>query len=121
MLLGSFGASAVLIFGAPAAPFSQPRNVVGGHIVSASAGVTAAMLLPTPFAAPVGVALATSLMAATRTVHPPAGGTALIAVLGSARIHAMGPMLLVPTALGSVLLVGTGVLWNRLIGRKYPA
>merc|ERR1711971_281102 len=35
LILGSFGASAVLIFAAPIAPFSQPRNVIGGHILSA--------------------------------------------------------------------------------------
>ena len=39
LLLGSFGASAMLVFGAPHAPFAQPRNVTGGHVVSALAGV----------------------------------------------------------------------------------
>ena len=28
-LVGSFGASAVLLFAAPSAPFSQPRNLLG--------------------------------------------------------------------------------------------
>lgn len=39
-LVGSFGASAVLIYGAPQAEFSQPRNVIGGHIISAFIGVS---------------------------------------------------------------------------------
>ena len=30
IILGSFGATAVLLYGAPAVPFSQPRNVIGG-------------------------------------------------------------------------------------------
>ena len=38
-LVGSFGASAVLIYGAPQADFSQPRNLIGGHIISAFIGV----------------------------------------------------------------------------------
>ena len=39
-LIGSFGASAVLVYGAPQAPFSQPRNLIGGHCLSALIGVT---------------------------------------------------------------------------------
>ena len=39
-LIGSFGASAVLVYGVPRAEFSQPRNLVGGHFVSALVGVT---------------------------------------------------------------------------------
>lgn len=31
LLLGSFGASCVLVFGFPDVPFSQPRNVMFGH------------------------------------------------------------------------------------------
>lgn len=34
LVLGSFGASCVLIFGYPDVPFSQPRNVVAGHVLS---------------------------------------------------------------------------------------
>ena len=41
LVIGSFGASAVLLFAAPRAPFSQPRNLVGGHLLSVSAGCTA--------------------------------------------------------------------------------
>ena len=32
LVLGSFGASCVLVFGYPDVPFSQPRNVVAGHV-----------------------------------------------------------------------------------------
>lgn len=34
-LIGSFGASSVLIYGIIQSPFSQPRNLVGGHLISA--------------------------------------------------------------------------------------
>ena len=30
-VIGSFGATAVLLFAAPKSPLSQPRNVMGGH------------------------------------------------------------------------------------------
>ena len=38
-IIGSFGASAVLIYGAVRSPLAQPRNLVGGHIISAVIGV----------------------------------------------------------------------------------
>src|ERR1700749_2783144 len=45
-LIGSFGASSVLIYGAIQSPFSQPRNLIGGHLVSALIGVTVYQFLP---------------------------------------------------------------------------
>ena len=39
LLLGSFGASCVLVFGFPDLPFSQPRNLVGGHVLSSLVGL----------------------------------------------------------------------------------
>jgi CBS-domain-containing membrane protein len=39
LLIGSFGASAVLLFGATESPLAQPRNLVGGHLVSAVVAV----------------------------------------------------------------------------------
>jgi CBS-domain-containing membrane protein len=45
MMIGSFGATAVLIFGAVRSPLAQPRNVIGGHIISALVGVIAFKLL----------------------------------------------------------------------------
>ncbi len=32
LLIGSFGASAVLVFGAPSSPLARARNVIGGHV-----------------------------------------------------------------------------------------
>ena len=49
LLIGSLGASAVLIYGAIKSPLAQPRNLVGGHLISALIGVTAfKLLLPIP-------------------------------------------------------------------------
>ncbi|MBE0617185.1 MAG: HPP family protein, partial [Proteobacteria bacterium] len=39
MIIGSFGASAVLAYGAIRSPLAQPRNLVGGHVLSAIIGV----------------------------------------------------------------------------------
>jgi CBS-domain-containing membrane protein len=49
LLLGSFGASCVLLFGFPDAPFSQPANVIGGHFFCTVIGIAALQLLgPVP-------------------------------------------------------------------------
>ena len=86
MVLGSMGASAVLLYGAPAAPFSQPRNLFLGHGIACVVGVTAHELISVPMdtpilAAPLAVSGSIVLMHLTRSLHPPAGGTVLIAVL----------------------------------------
>jgi CBS-domain-containing membrane protein len=39
LVLGSFGASCVLLFSFPDNPFSQPRNVIGGHFISSLTGL----------------------------------------------------------------------------------
>ena len=127
LILGSFGASAVLLFGAPSLPFSQPRNCIGGHCLSCFVGVACYELLDKPnlhspwLATPVSAALALMGMQLTGTVHPPAGGTVLIAVLGSNRLHDMGFALLLPTFIGSVLLVCVAMLNNLIYARKAKA
>ncbi len=92
LLIGSFGASAVLVFGAARSPLAQPRNLIGGHVVSAFAGVTAWTLFQQyPWlAAAFAVATAIAAMHLTRTLHPPGGATALVAVIGSDQIHDLG-------------------------------
>lgn len=124
LVIGSMGASAVLVYGAPRSPFAQPRAVVGGHLVSGLVGVACQQLLPgTPeLAAALAVSTAIAVMHLTRTLHPPGGATALIAVIGSAKLHALGfGYAFAPAALGAAVLVGVGVLVNNLsAGRKYP-
>ena len=125
MVLGSMGASAVLLYGAPAAPFSQPRNLFLGHGIACVVGVTAHELISVPMdtpilAAPLAVSSSIVLMHLTRSLHPPAGGTVLIAVLGSPELHALGYSLLVPTMLDTTLLFGVA-LANNAFGIRYPA
>lgn len=56
LLIGSFGASAVLAYGTPDAPLSQPRNLVGAHVLFAVIGVATYQLMgATPIAGAVAV------------------------------------------------------------------
>jgi CBS-domain-containing membrane protein len=124
LLIGSFGASAVLAYGAVRSPLAQPRNLVGGHIVSALVGVASWKLFHQDpwLAQAVAVATAIALMHATKTLHPPGGATALIAVIGSERIHNLGFLyVLVPGTLGPLILLAVALLVNNIPpSRRYP-
>ncbi|TSA41035.1 MAG: HPP family protein [Betaproteobacteria bacterium] len=124
LMIGSFGASAVLVYGAVRSPLAQPRNLVGGHVLSAIVGVICWKLFhPYPWLAEaLAVASAIALMHATRTLHPPGGATALIAVIGSAEIHQLGFMyVLIPATLGPLILLAVAVLVNNIPNsRRYP-
>ncbi|MBF0219729.1 MAG: HPP family protein [Gammaproteobacteria bacterium] len=124
LMIGSFGASAVLLYGAPRSPLAQPRNLLGGHVVSAFVGVVCWRLFhEVPgLAQALAVATAIALMHLTRTLHPPGGATALIATLGSADIQQLGFwFLLMPATLGPLLLLLVALLVNNLPrSRRYP-
>ncbi|MEW8959036.1 MAG: HPP family protein [Moorella sp. (in: firmicutes)] len=118
LLVLSFGASAVLIYGVPDVPLAQPRNVIGGHVISAATGVCIYYLCGFSWwAAALATSLAIVLMLVTGTVHPPGGATALGAVLNRA-----APLyILTPVAAGAVIMVLIGVLVNNLSpNRRYP-
>lgn len=124
-LIGSFGASCVLVYGVIESPLAQPRNLVGGHLVSAIIGVSIQKLLPelTWIAAPLAVALSIVLMQVTKTLHPPGGATALIAVTGSAQITALGYWyVLNPVLSGVLILLSAALIFNNIPkGRHYPS
>ena len=126
VLISSLGATAVLVYGAPQAPFSQPRNLIGGHCLSAFIGVTILLLLGDQgiLVCPLVVALSTFAMQLTGTVHTPGGATALIAVIGGITFHKLGYWYLIcPVGLGASIMVAVAKVVNRLsrkTNRKYP-
>lgn len=96
-LFVSFGASAVLLYGPSTAPFSQPRSLIGGHVLSALVGVIVYALLGASFVTvALAVTLAVIVMKVTKTVHPPAGATALLGGTGSGGsfMWVIGPVLI---------------------------
>lgn len=112
-LIGSFGASSVLVYGAIQSPLAQPRNLIGGHFVSALVGVTILKLLPDIICltAPLAVALSIVAMQITKTLHPPGGATALIAVSGSAKIKALGYLYVFFPVLSGSIILGNYILF----------
>lgn len=123
-LIGSFGASSVLIYGAVNSPLAQPRNLIGGHVLSALVGVTVFKFLPEIIWLNASVAVASSIvvMQVTKTMHPPGGATALIAVLPSDKIQELGYWYaLSPVLSGALILLIVALIFNNIPkGRKYP-
>lgn len=124
-LIGSFGASSVLVYGAIQSPLSQPRNLVGGHLISALAGVAMYKVFPDILwlAAPLAVSFSIILMQITKTLHPPGGATALIAVIGTEKIKAMGFWyVLSPVLSGCLILLLVALVFNNMTkNRVYPS
>jgi CBS-domain-containing membrane protein len=116
-VIGSFGASAVLIYGAIRSPVAQPRNLLGGHMVSAVIGVATYKVLHGQMwlAAAVAVATAIAVMHMSKALHPPGGATALIAVIGSDKVHDLGFLYaVVPAELGAAIMLLVALLMNNL-------
>lgn len=121
-LIAPMGASAVLLFAAPASPLAQPWSILVGNGVSALMGVLSASLVPDlTIASALAVMLAIAAMFLTRSLHPPGGAVALTAVIGGEGIRALGVgYVLLPVLLNSSLLLAMGLFYNRLLGRRYP-
>ena len=113
-----------LLFGAIKSPLAQPRNLIGGHVVSALVGISCYQLLGHTIwlASAMAVSLAIVTMLVTRTLHPPGGATALIAVIGGTKVHDLGFFYaLVPAGTGAVVLLVVALFVNNLSsGRRYP-
>lgn len=124
LMIGSFGASAVLLYGAVRSPLAQPRNLIWGHIISAIIGVLCWKLLHQHMWLAEALAVATSIAAmhATRTLHPPGGATALVAVIGSPEIHNLGFLYVIfPATIGPLILLVIALLVNNIpASRRYP-
>lgn len=111
LLLGSFAASALLVFAYPDSSFCQPRNVIIGHLIGALSGLLFLQFCHVSWwcdALAVGAAI--GAMKLTRTVHPPACSNPLI-------IFALKPgwaFLLFPTLTGAVLIVLVALFYHNL-------
>lgn len=118
LLLGSLGASCVFLFGLPEAPFSQPRNVIAGHVLSSLVGLVFLRVFgPQVWALALALGTAVVLMFATRTVHAPAGSNPVIVFL----TQPGWSFLLAPTLLGAVGVVLVAVLFNNAVHPgRYP-
>lgn len=120
----SMGSTAVMLFAAPHGAMSQPWPLIGGHLVSALAGVACVQWLGSEhvLTAPLAVGLAIAGMYTLRCLHPPGGATALGAVLGGKSVLALGySYILSPILLNSLVILAVAVVFNYPFAwRRYP-
>ncbi|MGR3806575.1 HPP family protein [Pasteurella testudinis] len=118
LVLGSFGASCLLVFAYPNSPFSQPRNVIGGHFIASLTGLVIMAFCGVHWwSMALGVGTAIALMLLLRVPHPPAGSNPLIVMLGAANWS----FLFTPTLIGAIILVIVALFYNNWgKDRRYP-
>jgi CBS-domain-containing membrane protein len=128
IVIASFGAAAILEYNIIESPLAQPRNLVLGHFFSALIGTSITKLfhlLPDHrfeqlrwLAGALSVGAASVVMSMTKTVHPPAGATALLAATDSAFTD-LGWWLLPLVLLGSMLMLTSALIINNIM-RQFP-
>ncbi|MBG1265923.1 HPP family protein [Nostoc sp. WHI] len=118
LIMAPFGATCVLAYGVFDSPLAQPRNIIGGHMISTFIGLVVLHTLGShPIAMALGVSLAIVVMQLTKTVHPPAGADPLV-VLAT---HPPVSFLILPVAIGAIILVIVALITNNLASqRRYP-
>jgi len=116
-LMAPFGASLVIVFALPASPLAQPRNLVGGHLLTAAIGVLFVQMTDvSTLTLAIAVGCAISLMMLTNTLHPPAGANPLLIMLAG-----YPPEFLInPVLTGSLVIVALATLYHRISGTPYP-
>ena len=123
-LAASFGSSVVVVFGYPENEFSQPKNVLLGHLLCALVGIIFVTLFNITqdrsiFFISIGLAIGISvmLMMAFKITHPPAGGNTIVVMLTQNSFQ----FLIFPIMVGAITIIIGGVIYNRFILKKnYP-
>ena len=116
-LIPPFGASMVLVMAVHNSPLAEPKNIFLGHTLSALSGVVIFALMGSSFISlGIAVGLAVFVMATFDSIHPPAGANPIIAILGGKGLS----FVLMPVALGAIVIILFALFYNKLLGRDYP-
>lgn len=116
LLMAPLGSSCALLFAAPWSEFAQPRNVIGGHVVSALAGLVCLHILGTdPWVAAFAVTLAILAMQLVRCMHPPGAALPLLVVQAQSDWW----FIFTPVLAGAAIIVAIAAVYCRVV-RVYP-
>lgn len=118
LILGSFGASCVIVFALTDTPLAQPRNVIAGHFLSSLSGLLYLNIFGSHWwSLALSVATAIIVMMICRVVHPPAGSNPVIVFMTAPGWD----FLIFPTLAGACLLVVVAIIYNNVIRKnRYP-
>ncbi|KFY55295.1 hypothetical protein V497_07083, partial [Pseudogymnoascus sp. VKM F-4516 (FW-969)] len=130
LIIASLGATAILLYSTPASPLAQPRPLLLGQAISATVGILIALAFRSLgteeferlrwLAGALAVGISAGIMAITKTVHPPAGATALLAVT-SDEIMELGWGLLALIEVGCAVMLVVALVWGNMhVGRRFP-
>jgi CBS domain-containing membrane protein len=107
----------VLVMAVHSSPLAEPKNIFLGHTLSALSGVIIFALMGSSFVSlGIAVGLSVFVMATFDSIHPPAGANPIIAILGGKGLS----FVLMPVALGAVVIILFALFYNKLLGRNYP-
>jgi CBS-domain-containing membrane protein len=119
-LTASFGSSMVLLYGFPESPFAQPKNIFFGHFLTALIGILFANYIPLPIFINIALAVGAGIffMIILDIVHPPAGGNAIIVIIGGVSYK----YLINPIIFGCIIILLFGIILNKFIlNKNYPS
>ena len=118
LLMAPLGASCFLVMAYPDGFFAQPRNVVGGHVLSSIVGLGCLSVFGAhTWSLALAVGLAVALTMWVRVPHPPAGANAIVIFLTLPD----WTFVIVPTLIGAAVIVLIGVIFLNLTReQRYP-
>ena len=119
-LMAPFGATAVLVFGVPQSPLAMPKNVIGGHMLTAMIGVVFSYYsADSAIMIGLAVGIAITLMIITKTIHLAAGANPILIIESGQSWD----FLIMPVLAGTVFIVLSGFVarWfiQYLMDNKY--
>ena len=117
-LMFSFGATVFIVFVLYNLETAQPKNIVGGHLISIIVGVIINETIGFSFySLALGVGLAVAFMVYLKVTHPPAASNPLVAIYGDVSFD----YILFPVISGTLLIILFSYLINKiLLKRNYP-
>jgi HPP family protein len=116
LLTPPLAASMALIAGCPNLPLSQPRNVIGGQLLSAIVGCAVGVVSHSIWALAIAGGLALGVMLAARAAPPPAAATAILgAVIPSGQLT-----FILCAGIAAAILVLIGAISAKISTTKYP-
>jgi len=115
-LAASFGSSMVLLYGFPESPFTQPKNIFFGHLLTSFIGILFINYISLPIFINLALAVGFGIffMIIFNVVHPPAGGNPIIVIIGGVSFE----YLINPIIFGCLIILLFGIILNKFILKK---